>query len=83
MAADRTRGGVIESCPEGVPRRVLRVIHQSGGAVSDLAIARADGSLRLLLSKLSRIDLLVIADWGMAPLSGPERRDFWEICEGQ
>lgn len=47
----------------------------------DLAIARADGSLRLLLGKLSRIDLLVIDDWAMAPLSEPERRDFWEICE--
>ncbi len=47
----------------------------------DLAIARADGSLRVLLAKLSRIDLLVIDDWAMAPLSEPERRDFWEICE--
>jgi DNA replication protein DnaC len=47
----------------------------------DLAMARADGSLRLLLAKLSRIDLLVIDDWAMAPLSEPERRDFWEICE--
>lgn len=47
----------------------------------DLAIARADGSLRLLLAKLGRIDLLVIDDWAMAPLSEPERRDFWEICE--
>ena len=24
---------------------------------------------------------LVIDDWAMAPLSEPERRDFWEICE--
>src|SRR5579871_2346133 len=47
----------------------------------DLAIARADGSLRLLLARLSRIDVLVIDDWAMAPLSEPERRDFWEICE--
>jgi DNA replication protein DnaC len=47
----------------------------------DLAIARTDGSLRLLLAKLSRIDLLVIDDWAMAPLNEPERRDFWEICE--
>jgi DNA replication protein DnaC len=37
--------------------------------------------LRLLLAKLSRIDVLVIDDWAMAPLSEPERRDFWEICE--
>src|SRR5246127_3174131 len=47
----------------------------------DLALARADGSLRILLARLSRIDVLVIDDWAMAPLSEPERRDFWEICE--
>src|SRR2546427_446349 len=47
----------------------------------ELSIARADGSLRLLLAKLSRIDVLVIDDWAMAPLTETERRDFWEICE--
>jgi DNA replication protein DnaC len=47
----------------------------------DLAPARADGSFRSLLGRLSRIDVLVIDDWAMAPLSEPERRDFWEICE--
>jgi DNA replication protein DnaC len=47
----------------------------------DLALARADGSLRQLLIRLSRIDVLVIDDWAMAPLGEPERRDFWEICE--
>jgi DNA replication protein DnaC len=47
----------------------------------DLALARADGSFRNLLTRLSRVDVLVIDDWAMAPLSEPERRDFWEICE--
>ena len=47
----------------------------------DLAIARADGSLRNLLAKLSRIDVLAIDGWAMAPLTEAERRDFWEICE--
>jgi DNA replication protein DnaC len=47
----------------------------------DLALARADGSLRSLLTRISRIDVLVIDDWAMAPLSEHERRDFWEICE--
>ena len=47
----------------------------------DLTLARADGSLRLLLARLSRIDVLVVDDWAMAPLSETERRDFWEICE--
>lgn len=47
----------------------------------DLGIARADGSLRHVLARLSRIDVLVVDDWAMAPLSEPERREFWEICE--
>jgi DNA replication protein DnaC len=33
------------------------------------------------LAKLSRIVVLVIDDWAMAPLPEPGRRDFWEICE--
>jgi len=47
----------------------------------DLAIARADGSLRNLFARLSRMDVLVVDDWAMAPLHEQERRDFWEICE--
>lgn len=47
----------------------------------DLAMARADGSLRNLLLRLSRVDVLVVDDWAMAPLTETERRDFWEICE--
>jgi DNA replication protein DnaC len=47
----------------------------------DLAMAWADGSLRTLLTRLSRIDVVVIDDWAMALLKEPERRDFWEICE--
>lgn len=47
----------------------------------DLTLARADGSLRSLLARVARIDVLVIDDWAMAPFSEAERRDFWEICE--
>jgi len=47
----------------------------------DLEIARADGSFRMLLARMSRIDVLVIDDWAMAPMKEQERRDFWEICE--
>jgi DNA replication protein DnaC len=46
-------------------------------------MARADGSLRNLLARLGRIDVLVIDDWAMAALSELERRDFWEICENR
>jgi len=44
-------------------------------------MARADGSLRNLLVRPARIDVLVIDVWAMAPLSEPERRAFGEICE--
>jgi DNA replication protein DnaC len=47
----------------------------------DLALSRADGSLRTLLARLARLDVLVIDDWAMAQLAENERRDFWEICE--
>jgi hypothetical protein len=33
-------------------------------------MARADGSFRNLLGRLSRIDVLVIDDWAMASLIG-------------
>jgi len=47
----------------------------------DLALARADGSLRNFLLRLSKVDVLVVDDWAMTPLSESEARDFWEICE--
>jgi len=47
----------------------------------DLALARADGSLRSLLLRLGKIDVLVVDDWAMSPLNESEARDFWEICE--
>jgi DNA replication protein DnaC len=33
------------------------------------------------LRRLNRIDVLVVDDWVMAPMSESERRDFWEIGE--
>jgi DNA replication protein DnaC len=47
----------------------------------DLTLARADGSLRSLLSRLARVEVLVVDDWAMAPMTENERRDFWEISE--
>jgi len=47
----------------------------------DLAVARADGSFGKLLDRFSRIDVLIVDDWAMAPLADNERRDFLEICD--
>jgi len=49
----------------------------------DLAMARADGSHAKQLDRLSRVDLLIVDDWAMAPMTEPERRDFLEICDGR
>ncbi|PYV07085.1 MAG: AAA family ATPase [Acidobacteria bacterium] len=47
----------------------------------DLALARADGSLRRLFTRLAKVEVLLVDDWAMAPLGDVERRDFLEICE--
>jgi DNA replication protein DnaC len=47
----------------------------------DLAVAHVDGSIGRMLVKLSRIDVLVLDDFAMAPLKDSERRDFLEICD--
>ena len=54
-------------------RRAAMVIQPRAQALfHDLAMARADGSLRSLLARLSRIDVLVIDDWAMSSLSEAE-----------
>jgi DNA replication protein DnaC len=47
----------------------------------ELAVAHADGSIGRFLLRLSRIDILVLDDFAMAPLKDAERRDFLEICD--
>lgn len=66
-----------KACREGhtsLYRRVPRLLHE-------LAIARADGSLTRLLNRLSRASLLILDDWGLAPLGDQERRDILEVFE--
>lgn len=47
----------------------------------ELAIARADGSYGKLLATIARSHVLIIDDWGLAPLKDQERRDFLEVFE--
>ncbi len=66
-----------KACRDGYSVLALR----APALFRDLALARADGSLRNLLARLAKIDVLLVDDWAMAPLAENERRDFWEICE--
>jgi DNA replication protein DnaC len=49
--------------------------------LEQLAVARGDGSYARLMSQLARADLLILDDWGIQPLSPPQRNDLMEIIE--
>jgi DNA replication protein DnaC len=66
-----------KACRDGYSALYLR----AAALLRELALARADGSLRHFLARLGRIDVLVIDDWAMALLNENERREVWEICE--
>lgn len=48
---------------------------------SELSIARGDGSYQRFLNKISKIELLVLDDWGIASLSPDECRDLLELLD--
>src|ERR1019366_6157853 len=65
-----------------VCRDGFSVLHKTMNELfRDLAVAHADGSIGRLLLKLSRVDVLLLDDFAMAPLKDGERRDFLEICD--
>ena len=49
--------------------------------LGELAIARADGSYTATLSRLAKLDVLVLDDLLIAPLKDSERRDLLEVLE--
>jgi hypothetical protein len=62
--------------PESMSRRRLGIYTRAVALFRDLALACAGGSHRNMLRLLNRIDVLVIDDRTMAPLSEPERRSL-------
>src|SRR5690606_13986691 len=63
-------------------RQGYRALYRRTSRLFDeLRLARADGSYPRLLTRLARMDVLVIDDWGLAPLADAERRDLLEIME--
>ena len=46
-----------------------------------VALARADGTYGKLIARLARARLLIIDDFGLAPLDDSSRRDLLEIVE--
>ncbi len=47
----------------------------------ELTLAHADGTYARLLGRIAKVDVLVLDDWGIAPLNERERRDLLEIID--
>ena len=63
-------------------RRGHRVLYRRMPRLFDeLTLARADGTYVKLLARFARTDVLVLDDWGLAPVQDVERRDLLEIME--
>lgn len=65
------------ACRHGLTVRYLRLPR----LLQDLGLARADGSYGKVLTTLAKADLLLLDDWGLAPLADRERRDLLEVLE--
>ena len=66
-----------QACREGYTAlyvRVPRLLHS-------LTLARADGSYVRELARMARTDLLILDDWGLAPMGEQERHDMLEVIE--
>lgn len=63
-------------------RKGFRVLYRRASRMFDeLTLGRADGTYARLLARFARTDVLLIDDWGLAPLAEPERRHLLEILE--
>ena len=63
-------------------RKGYRAIYRRATRINDeLTLARADGTYGAVLARFARADVLVLDDWGIAPLKDQERRDLLEIME--
>jgi DNA replication protein DnaC len=63
-------------------RKGFRAIYRRAPRLFDeLKIARADGTYRTVLARLSRVDVLVLDDFGVAGMGDSERNDLLEVLE--
>src|SRR5690349_20663127 len=47
----------------------------------ELKLARADGTYRLVLGRIARVDMFVLDDFAVAPITDQERTDLLEVLE--
>lgn len=65
------------SCRQGLRTRYFRL----GTLLTGLAIAKGDGTYPGFMARLAKTELLVLDDYGLAPLSALEARDLLEVID--
>ena len=66
-----------KACREGFTSLYLRLPR----LLQELPIAKGDGSYTRLLTRLAKVEVLVIDDWGLSKLIAEQRHDLLEILE--
>jgi DNA replication protein DnaC len=66
-----------KACREGFSSRYARMSRLLG----EFTIAHMDGSYPQKMDEIARVDLLVLDDWGVTPLTDQNRRDLLEILD--
>jgi DNA replication protein DnaC len=66
-----------KACREGYTVQYAR----ASRLLQDLVVARLEGTYPKRLAALARVELLLLDDWGVAPLTPDNRRDLLEILD--
>ncbi len=66
-----------KACLEGYKVQYIRVPR----FLTELMIGKGDGSYLKMMKGLSRIDVLILDDWGIAKLTDEQRKEFLEVME--
>lgn len=66
-----------KACLEGFSVLYLRLPR----LFEDLRLAKADGRYGKLMLGFAKTDLLILDDWGLTPMTDPQRRDLLELLE--
>lgn len=67
----------IEACRQNIKTKYYR----TSRLLERIAIARADGSYRSFASHLAKIELLILDDWGLSPISITASRELLDILD--
>lgn len=66
-----------KACLEGFKVQYIRVSR----FLTELMIGKGDGSYLKILRSLSKVDVLILDDWGISRLTDEQRKEFLEIME--